>query len=64
MGAKYTEAQKKASKAYAGRFEDIKVRVPEGTRDKYKALAAERGTSLNKLIIELLNREIDNKKSP
>ena len=50
----YTEAQAKASRKYMQQFDDIKVRVPKGKREEYQQLARDMGTSLNKLIIELL----------
>lgn len=56
---KHYEQRKEANKKYMGGLEDIKVRVPKGTRDKYKAHAERKGTSLNKLIIELLDKDME-----
>ena len=49
----YTEAQKKATAKYMkNNLEDIKVRVPKGKREIYKAYAESKGKSLNDFIIE------------
>lgn len=56
-----TEAQKKANAKYHAKFEDIKIRVPAGNKEKYKELAEESGESLNSLIIRLLNAELAKK---
>lgn len=51
----YTEAQNKATQKYIKKaYDDIKVRVPKGMRDEYRALAEASGKSLNQLIIDLL----------
>ena len=50
----YSEAQKKATAKYMkNKLDDIKVRVPKGKREVYKAHAERQGKSLNALIIEL-----------
>lgn len=57
------ERNKNAIKKYlAEKTDDIRIRVPKGKKDEYKAFAAERGTSLNALICELLDREMRNDK--
>lgn len=56
---KHYEQRKEANKKYLEKYEDIKIRVPLGTRDKYKAHAERKNTSLNKLIIELLNKDME-----
>ncbi len=59
--ARYTEAQNKSTQKYIkNNYDDIKVRVPKGLRDKYKAHAEALGKSLNQLIIDLLNESIKN----
>lgn len=55
---KHYEQRKKANEKYLEQLEDIKVRVPKGQRDVYKAHAESKGTSLNKLIIELLEGDM------
>lgn len=60
MGSKYTEAQNKATQKYIkNAYDTITVRVPKGMRDKYNAHADSKNTSLTKLIIDLLNKDIE-----
>ena len=55
----YSEAQKKATPKYMkNKLDDIKVRVPKGKREVYKAHAERQGKSLNALIIELLEKDM------
>ena len=55
----YSEAQKKATAKYMkNKLDDIKVRVPQGKREVYKAHAERQGKSLNALIIELLEKDM------
>ena len=55
LGAKYTDAQKKAAEKYiAEKTDKIGIRVPKGAKDKYKEFAASKGKSLNALIVEML----------
>lgn len=55
----YSEAQKKATAKYMkNNLDDIKVRVPKGKREVYKAYAERQGKSLNALIIELLEKDM------
>lgn len=55
----YSEAQKKATAKYMkNKLDDIKVRVPKGKREVYKAYAESKGKSLNALIIELLEKDM------
>lgn len=64
--AKYSEKQNKWTQAYIAKaYDDIKIRVPKGEREKYKAHAEAKGKSLNQLVIELLDsdiRELENEK--
>ena len=58
--AKYTEAQNKSTQKYIKKaYDDIKVRVPKGKREIYKAHAESQGKSLNQLVIELLDKDIN-----
>lgn len=60
MGDKYTEAQKKASMKYLKEKTDsIQIRAPKGTKDRWKAAAESRGKSLNQLIIDTMEAEIE-----
>lgn len=60
MGSKYTEAQNKATQKYIkSAYDTITVRVPKGMREKYNAHAESKNTSLTKLIVELLNNDME-----
>lgn len=53
MGEKYTDAQKKASIKYLKEKTDsIQIRAPKGTKERWRALAAGRGKSLNQYIVD------------
>ena len=55
----YTQATNKAVQKYCkANYDDIKVRVPIGNREKYKTFAESQGKSLNALIIELLDEKM------
>lgn len=57
--ARYTEAQNRATQKYVkNNYDDIKIRVPKGKREQYKAHAEAQGKSLNQLVIELLDKEM------
>lgn len=59
MGGKYTEAQKKASIKYLqDKTDDIRIRTPKGTKEKWKCAAGEQGKSLNQFIIDTIEKEI------
>lgn len=59
----YTEAQKKATAKYMkNNLDDIKVRVPKGKREVYKAYAESKGKSLNAFIIDLIEKEMKGEK--
>ncbi len=53
-----SKAQLKANAKYREKLDDIKVRVPKGKREVYKAHAERKGKSLNALIIELLEKDM------
>lgn len=57
MAEKYTEAQKRASLKYQADKAQIKITVTPEQRDRYQKLAAERGVTLTKLIVDLLEKE-------
>ena len=58
MGANYNEAQKKASIKYLSeKTDDIRIRVPKGKKDEYKAQAQAHGLSLNAYIVKLLEAD-------
>ncbi len=57
-----SEARAKANKKYHDRFDDIKVRVPKGTRQEWQDYAAGRGESLNGFIQRAVSETIENDK--
>ena len=60
---KTTEAERKAIAKYHAKFDDIKIRVPKGNREKFKEFAESKGKSLNALIIELLENDMNGSQS-
>ena len=51
MGKEYTEAQKKASIKYMqDKTDDIRLRLPKGTKDRWKAAAEKAGVSMTKYV--------------
>ena len=60
--AGYSEAQKRATKKYNDKaYDDIKVRVPKGDRERFKAHAEAKGISLNQLIVNLVREDMESK---
>ena len=60
MSGKYSQAQNKATQRHIHKnYDQFVIRVPKGTRDKYSEYAQSRGTSLNKLVVELLEKEMN-----
>ena len=57
MGKAATHAKDKYN---ASAYEDIRVRVPKGTKDQIKAYAESKGESVNGLIWRLLEKEMNN----
>lgn len=51
-------AQRRATEKYLQNYEDLKIRLPKGERDRVKAFAASKGLSVNALIQSLLEREM------
>lgn len=59
-GQYYTEARKKASIKYMQeKTDDIRLRVPKGTKDKWKSAAEQRNQSMTQFVVETVNKEID-----
>lgn len=57
----YTEAQKKASIKYMSeKTDDIRLRVPKGLKEKYRAEAEKRGISMTQFIVNCVEKEIKN----
>lgn len=58
----YSEAQKRATAKYVkANLDDIKIRVPKGKREIYKAAAELAGKSLNQYIIDLIENDINSR---
>ena len=58
MGGKYNEAQKRASIKYlSAKTDDIRIRVPKGKKDEYKAQAEAHGLSHNAYIVNLIEAD-------
>lgn len=58
--SRYTAAQAKAAKKYlTEQLEEIKLRVPMGTKVKYKEAATMAGESLNTFIIKAMDKRIE-----
>lgn len=53
------EQRKDANKRYLEKFDEIRIRVPLGTKDEYKAQAARAGKSLNQYIIDCIEKDRD-----
>lgn len=55
----YTEAQKKATMKYlAEKTDDIRLRVPKGTKDRYREAADRRGESLTAFVCSCVEEQI------
>ena len=52
------QKNKEYAKAYLAGKDDIKVRVDKGKKAVYKAVADERGKSLNQYIIDLIEADM------
>lgn len=56
-----TEAQVRASKKYHQKFDEVKMRVPKGERQKFQAHAEAQGESLNaflyRAVLETMERD-------
>ena len=51
MGKEYTEAQKKASMKYLqDKTDDIRLRLPKGTKDRWNAAASAAGLSMTQFV--------------
>lgn len=60
MGSKYTEAQKKASIRYMReKTDDIRIRAPKGTKERWKAAAEAAGVSLNQYVMRCVEERIE-----
>lgn len=65
MGKEYTEAQKRASVKYMqDKTDDIRLRLPKGTKERWKAAAEKAGVSMTKYVYDVVEMEIDKIKKP
>ena len=59
----YSQAQNKATQKYQrANYERLTVRCKKGRKEDYEQLAASLGISLNQLIINLLDAELEKQK--
>lgn len=64
MGKEYTEAQKKASIKYMQeKTDDIRLRLPKGTKDRWKAAADRKGMSMTKYVQDVVEATIEHDKT-
>lgn len=55
-----SEAQKKATSKYISKaYDQVSLRMPKGKREIYKEHAERKGMSLNALILQLLEEDIE-----
>ncbi len=54
-----TDSKKEANNRYFRKFDDIKIRVKKGNREKYKEYAKSKNMSLNSLFIKLLEEDME-----
>lgn len=54
-----SDSQNRAAKKYQEKFDDIKLRVPNGDRAKLQEHAASKGESLNAFLIRAVNEAIE-----
>lgn len=60
MGSKYTDAQKKASIKYLQeKTDDIRIRTPKGTKERWKQAAEKKNVSLTQFVIDAVESAID-----
>lgn len=64
MGAKYTQAQNKATQKYIkNAYDSIVIRVPKGQREELKALVKDTyNMSLQAFILQAINEKIENRR--
>ena len=52
------EKQLEYNKKYLSKFDDVKIRIPKGDRDRWRNEAEKRGKSLNQFVIDSVENEI------
>ena len=64
MGKEYTEAQKKASIKYLQeKTDDIRLRLPRGTKERWKAAADAAGVSMTQFVRDVVEAAIQEQES-
>lgn len=59
MPRKYTDAQKRATLKYLqDKTDDIRLRLPKGTKERWRAAAEARGKSMTQMVAELVEAEL------
>lgn len=59
MGEKYTDAQRRATLKYLSeKTDDVRVRVPKGTKERWRTAAEVEGKSLQRFIIDAIEEYI------
>ena len=59
---KYTEAQKRSAQKWdAANLDRMSVAAPQGTKERWKEAASDRGKSLNQFIVDAVEAEISKK---
>lgn len=56
------DQRKKSNKKYLEKFDEIKIRVPEGEKQKIKDYADSRGESMNSFIIRAISETMERDK--
>lgn len=59
MGAKYTDAQKKASQKYQQTLSSMSIRIKSDEYQRYKEAASSAGMSLREFILVALDEKIE-----
>lgn len=63
MGGNYSAAQKQASIKYLQeKTDDIRLRMPKGTKERWKAAAADAGVSMTKFVQDAVEAYMHNDK--
>lgn len=55
----YTKSRAKCNAEYLQKLDEIKVRVPKGKKDEYRAAAESAGKSLNQFIIDCIEKNLN-----
>lgn len=56
----YSKSQNKATQKYiAKNYDQISIRIPKGKREEYKTHAESKGKSLNQLVVDLIEEDMN-----